>query len=366
LAFGLLLAGIPARAQADTVTFLPGQYDNTMNTVTAGPVYTNNQTTGVFRDVFWWRDQANNAGPFLPTDNGGAPDYINSGKNLVQCGNSACDNGTGTQTALNFTGPDQADGFMTYLSLYDTTPTDEATTKDTFSAAVPGGLTISADVLFATDHAASAGVVAMYTEGQDGLALLVDNAGNTDTGSLRLIFQDSGNPIPVVLASADPGDIDLGQWYRVTLSILVNGDNVTAVGTIKGHQTGTDPNSPLLATALVTLNFSGTLSNPDFGTLPAPNQTTLTLTNPGEIGVMAMARTAITGAGCVLPAVGGTYIPGNPAASDGCADNVGVSITNFSFPGGTTREVTETPEPGTMVLLGAGLLGVAAIARRKR
>ena len=63
---------------ADNFTFATGQYDNTANIVagtSAVPIYDNNQTTGVFRDVFWWRNQANLT-PFVPS-----ADYISSGQN---------------------------------------------------------------------------------------------------------------------------------------------------------------------------------------------------------------------------------------------------------------------------------------------
>ena len=66
-------------------TFAPGQYDNTLNTVGAGGVLDNNQTTGSWRDVFWFSTR-NPVGP----DNArvGSPDFISSGKNLISSGGS--------------------------------------------------------------------------------------------------------------------------------------------------------------------------------------------------------------------------------------------------------------------------------------
>src|SRR5678815_4123999 len=213
-AAALAFVALPARsALADTVTFAPGDYDNSQNLVTAGPVYTNTQTTGQFRDVFWWRDQASGA-PFIPS-----ADYINSGKNLVLCGVAACDNGTGAFTALNFTGPDQAPEFgVTYLTLYDKDANGAG--ENNFDASAPGGLTISADVLFASNHATSGGVVMMYNEGQDGLALLADNAGGTgDHGTLDLVWQSPNDPIVLASVQTNPTQsLLIGNWYRVTLT----------------------------------------------------------------------------------------------------------------------------------------------------
>src|SRR5678816_1478459 len=49
------LIGLDARtARASTISFAPGDYDNTQNQVNAGPTPVNNQTTGSFRDIFWW------------------------------------------------------------------------------------------------------------------------------------------------------------------------------------------------------------------------------------------------------------------------------------------------------------------------
>src|SRR5690242_12118232 len=138
-----LLVGSFGVAHADVVlTFAPGQYDNTQNTVTTGPTTNNLQTTGDFRDAFWW--SINNGAPRV-----GSPDYINAGQNLVSCGNSpthACDNGTGLYNALNFTGPSISGG-QSYLTICDATPADGTATKNTCNTPQPRALTRSANTL---------------------------------------------------------------------------------------------------------------------------------------------------------------------------------------------------------------------------
>src|SRR5262245_57883778 len=144
-----------ASALSTAITFSSGQYDNTANTVTAGPTTTNNQTTGVFRDVLWW--SINNNQPRVDST-----DYINSGNSLTLQSNRAAP-GPGPVTALNFTGPSISGG-QSYLSIYDTTPADGTLTRNLFDASQPGGLQVSADILF-VKHNSSAGVVALYSEG---------------------------------------------------------------------------------------------------------------------------------------------------------------------------------------------------------
>jgi len=120
------------------IFFAPGDYDNTANTVVAGPTPVNNQTTGSFRDTIWW--SINNGQPRV-----GSPDFINQGNSLILQGISAVP-GPGPYTALNFTGPSISGG-QSYLSIYDTTPADGAATKNVFDATAQT-LRVSADVLF--------------------------------------------------------------------------------------------------------------------------------------------------------------------------------------------------------------------------
>jgi hypothetical protein len=329
---GLMLMSLSAHAtDIPLITFAPGDYDNTANTVIAGPTPVNNQTTGLFRDVFWY--SLNNGAPRV-----GSGDYINQGNSLVLSANSAVP-GSGPYTALNFTGP-AVSGGQSYLSIYDTTPADGTTTRNLFDASVPGGLHLSADVLF-VKHSSSAGVVSLYNEGQDGLALLAHNGdgNNADNATVDLVFQSPGSGIVLnsvtlsslafqTAASANGNKIagTSDFWYRAVMDLSVTGDTFNITGSFYNHS---DPNNPTsaLGSLITTLSFSGSLSSP--GNL-------LDLTNPGEVGVMAMGNESIS-----LP------------------DNVGVSITNFQETGQTV------PDGGiTLILLSFGLLGLGGINRK--
>src|SRR6185436_9514142 len=135
-----LLVALPLISSAAPITFAPGDYDNTQNQVNAGPTPVNNQTTGKFRDIFWW-GTATGVG-----DN----DYINSGKNLISNGGSPPRAVVGgDDDALNFTGVQIPNGGKSFMTIYDTTPADGTATRNLFDARKPGGITVSADVLFA-------------------------------------------------------------------------------------------------------------------------------------------------------------------------------------------------------------------------
>jgi hypothetical protein len=295
------------------ITFAPGDYDNTANTVIAGPTPVNNQTTGLFRDEIWW--SINSGQPRV-----GSGDYINQGNSLILVGISAVP-GPGPYTALNFTGP-AVSGGQSYLSIYDTTPADHtAATKNLFDAQT--GIVISADVLF-VKHSASGGVVALYNEGQDGLALLASNGdgANHDFPKLSLVWQSAGQGVTLDSVNLPAASFVPEDWYRVTMELSVSGDTWTMNGTFQNHVTGTDPTSALDG-VITTLSYTGSLLDPD--------ASARVLTNPGEVGILAMANEGIS-----LP------------------DNVGVSVTNFQV----------TPEPATLVLLGIG--GIGMLLKRRR
>lgn len=346
-----VFAGLSS-ANALVITFGPTDYDNAQNVLNPGPTPVYNQTFGYFRDVFWW-GTATGVG-----DN----DYINRGKNLISNGGTPARAVVGgDDDALNFTGVRIPNGGKNFLTVFDTTPADGPANRDLFDFSKPGGQTISADVLFAPgNHAGAAGVVALYSEDQYGLALLAHNGGggNNDVPRLSLVFQSPGNA--VLLESAGPfvgttiqgdtnGAVATGSnsgdhWYRVILNVSVSGDTWTAAGEFWNHSDPTDPNSPLGA-MIAALNDNGSLSDPN----PAAGVDLRVLTNPGEIGLMASVFEPFSDG---INTVGGGT-PANPLV-----DNVGVSITNFD-PG-------IVPEPSSATLALIGLLGMVQLSRRRR
>ena len=306
-------------SSAVDIPFAPGDYDNTANTVIAGPTPVNNQTTGNFRDVIWW--SINNGQPRL-----GSPDFINQGNSLYLPLNtvSAVTRPAGdplAYNALNFTGPSISGG-QSYLSIYDTTPADGTATRNLFDAAAQT-LRVSADVLFVV-HNTSGGVVALYNEGQDGLALLANNGSgnNLDRAKLSLVWQSTGQGLLLDSVTLPYTTFVREDWYRVTMDLTVAGDTWTMNGSFQNHLIGTDPTSPL-GSVITTMLYSGSLST--------PGNPGGALTNPGEVGIMAMANEGIS-----LP------------------DNVGISVTDFHV---------EVPEPSTLSLLGLGAL--ALVVRRR-
>lgn len=354
----LWMAGSCA-AHADTITFAAGQYDNTANTVTgtnAAPIYNNKQTTGLFRDVFWYGNAYNGGNKGV-----GSPDFINSGSNLVSNGGSpARARPFGNDTALNFTGQriGGEPAGASFLTVYDTTPGDGTATRDLFDAT--GGLTLSTDILFAPGgHAVGGGLVALYAGGQNGLALVARNGGgnNPDVPNFSLLFQQDGLPTTLTSVSL-PGNTFIGDtvgglgstaaatgdhWYRIIMTLVVTGDSYSVQGNFWTHTNAEDPSSGL-ASLITSLAWTGSLTSPG---------NALDLTNPGEIGLMAFSRENF-----------GDGLGNGGTGADPLTDNIGISFTNFTFPeGGPPAEV---PEPGSLALVMLGLAATGISLRRRK
>ncbi len=340
----------PVSAQT-VITFAPGDYDNTPNVVSGtngAPIYTNNQTTGLFRDVFWY-GTAYNGG----TAGVGSPDFINSGSNLISNGGSPARAVLGgDDTALNFTGQ-RTSGGASFLTVYDTTPGDNSQ-SNLFSA--NGGLQISTDILFAPgNHAVSGGLVALYGGGQNGLALLASNGGgnNPDQERLSLVFQQNGAPTTLqstslgaggtqflgdTNGSVATGSLSGDHWYRLVMQVSTVGDAFTVNGFFYNHTNAWDPNSAL-GTMIGSVTYSGLLSNPG---------NALDLMDPGEVGLMAYTAESFS-----------DFLGAGGSGANPLTDNMGVSFTNFTIPG-------SVPEPATWAMMLFGFGGVGIAMRRQR
>ncbi|HKF41708.1 MAG TPA: PQQ-binding-like beta-propeller repeat protein, partial [Thermoanaerobaculia bacterium] len=161
--------------------------------------------------------------------------------------------GTG-QTAMNFTGSTGAGGDA-WITVYDSVPGTPA--EDSLF----GSVNLSADVLIQTyNNSKGAGLLALFNEGsgKKGLALLLYDSGNSDSLALRVV--DPATGLFTTLGSVSlGGNVVENVWFRVTMSVSVNGGTVTATGRVFPHSTPTDPGSALGAQLGSTLNFTGSL-----------------------------------------------------------------------------------------------------------
>jgi hypothetical protein len=158
-------------------------------------------------------------------------------------------------------------GGNTWIAVYDETPTvpDEDP--------VFGSVNLSEDVLIKTfNNTKGAGLLALYNEGlaNKGLALLLIDQGNSD--SLVLATVDQAGKLGVLKTVALGAGILENAWYRVSMSVVVTGPNVTVTGKVFKHPILSDPVGPQVGT---TLNFSGALPA---GVMPT-----------GEVGVIGYA-----------------------------------------------------------------------------
>ena len=225
--------------------------------------------------------------------------------------------GTGN-TALNFTGTDNNSPVLGRTTLYDTDPSTAAPTLFT------GNLTASADILIGEfNNAKGAGILTLFTEGgtNTGLALFLTDNGNSDTVQIRLVEQTGTNTSNLSSVALGIG-IAEDLWYRLLLTLTLSGSNFTLTGQVFSHTIGTDPNSLLGAQIGTTLTYNGVLGSG--------------LSNPYEVGLVARGVSAV----------------------------VNTSVTNFDI-NGSNNSTPAVPEPGTLLLLGIGFLGLARQVRRR-
>ena len=177
--------------------------------------------------------------------------------------------GTG-HTAVNFTGS-AGSGGDAWITVYDTTPG----TPD--AGPLFGGVNLSADVLIQThNNRKGAGPLALFNEatGKNGLGLILYDRGGSDFLTLAAVDPATGK-ITTISSVSLGGGVPENAWFRVTMSVVANGGNVTVTGKVFRHAAPSDPGSALGTQVGVTLNFSGAR--------PAGVDAT------GEVGIVASA-----------------------------------------------------------------------------
>jgi hypothetical protein len=186
----------------------------------------------------------------------------------INVGHDHC--GTGHQS-INFTGI-AGSASDTWITVYDPAG------NPVFSS-----VSLSADVIFQKfNNLKGAGLLALFNEapGEKGLALIVNDAGNTDSLQLATVDQAGQR---VVLASVPlKAGIKECVWYHLTMDVLVNGANVSVTGNVYEHVTKSDPGSSLGSQVGSTLSFAG----------PRPTG----VESKGEVGVVATATSAVVNA----------------------------------------------------------------------
>ena len=249
-------------------------------------------------------------------------DVLN-GSRVSQGGHLVNGSPVGAHTALNFTGSDNNAANAGVITVYDTNPGDLAPTL--FS----GNISLSADILFDKfNNAKGAGLMALFNEGagSQGLSLFLWDAGNSDGLRMNMVSQvGTTRPGAALQTTALGSGIPEDQWFRLMMGVqFTSATTFTVTGQVFGHIDPTDPNSALALQVGSTLVYNGALSG--------------SLFDPYEIGLVARGDSA----------------------------TVDTSVTNFWASSIDENQLAAVPEPGSMILLATGLLGLAAHRRFRR
>jgi hypothetical protein len=165
--------------------------------------------------------------------------------------NRGLDNFGGILTALNFNNGTKG---VRGLTVLDTNPTTGAATM------IDGNVTLSVDFAQAGTNANLPGLVALFNEGvgKKGLALVISEAGNTDTLELHSVPQSADLTSSTRLAYVSLKDgISDGVWYRLVMDVAVANGSLTVTGQVFSHA---NPAGPVGAQIGPTLKYTGTLA----------------------------------------------------------------------------------------------------------
>src|SRR5262249_39090011 len=149
--------------------------------------------------------------------------------------NNAPDLGGTGHTALNFTGGAGPAG-DTWLTKF----TPNGGTR------ICRGTQVFTDVLIHTfNNTKGAGLVALLgsAPGGKGLALILYDQGNSDALQLATIDPATGKLTKLTSVSLGAA-IAENTWYRLSLTLETDADQLAAAGQVFRHATPTDPNSP--------------------------------------------------------------------------------------------------------------------------